>query len=38
MRVVVTGSTNGIGGAIARRLASEGLTVTLVGRSDAPRP
>ncbi len=34
MRAVVTGSTNGIGEAIARRLASEGLTVTLVGRSD----
>lgn len=34
MRAVVTGSTNGIGEALARRLASEGLTVTLVGRSD----
>ena len=34
MHAVVTGSTNGIGEAIARRLASEGLTVTLVGRSD----
>jgi NAD(P)-dependent dehydrogenase (short-subunit alcohol dehydrogenase family) len=34
MRAVVTGSTNGIGEEIARRLASEGLTVTLVGRSD----
>lgn len=34
MRAVVTGATNGIGEAIAWRLASEGLTVTLVGRSD----
>lgn len=34
MSAVVTGATNGIGEAIARRLASEGLTVTLVGRSD----
>jgi NAD(P)-dependent dehydrogenase (short-subunit alcohol dehydrogenase family) len=34
MRAVVTGATNGIGEAIARRLASEGLTVTIVGRSD----
>ncbi len=31
---VVTGATNGIGEAIARRLAEEGLTVTVVGRSD----
>jgi NAD(P)-dependent dehydrogenase (short-subunit alcohol dehydrogenase family) len=31
---VVTGATNGIGEAIARRLAGEGLTVTMVGRSD----
>ncbi len=34
MHAVVTGATNGIGEAIARRLASEGLTVTLAGRSD----
>lgn len=34
MRAVVTGATNGIGEAIACRLAREGLTVTLVGRSD----
>ncbi len=31
---VITGATNGIGEAIARRLAGEGLTVTVVGRSD----
>jgi NAD(P)-dependent dehydrogenase (short-subunit alcohol dehydrogenase family) len=34
MRAVVTGATNGIGEAIARTLAGEGLAVTLVGRSD----
>lgn len=33
MRVVITGATGGIGAAIGERLAREGLTVTLIGRS-----
>jgi NAD(P)-dependent dehydrogenase (short-subunit alcohol dehydrogenase family) len=33
MHAIVTGATSGIGEAIARRLAGEGLTVTLAGRS-----
>lgn len=35
MRAIITGATNGIGTAIAQRLALEGADVTLVGRSDA---
>jgi NAD(P)-dependent dehydrogenase (short-subunit alcohol dehydrogenase family) len=34
MRVIITGATNGIGEAIARRLAGRGATVVLIGRSD----
>ncbi len=35
MQAIITGATNGIGTAIAERLATEGVDVTLVGRSDA---
>jgi NAD(P)-dependent dehydrogenase (short-subunit alcohol dehydrogenase family) len=34
MQAIITGATNGIGTAIAERLAVEGVHVTLVGRSD----
>ena len=34
MRAIITGATNGIGEAIARRLAGHGATVVLIGRSD----
>lgn len=33
-RAIVTGATSWIGGAVARRLAAQNMTVILIGRSD----